>query len=218
MGARPGRTRSILSLFAWAAALLGSGACASRALPRFDPAGAAEAARVLEIWESALERADRSAASRLLYDASVSQGLARIPGTLAVSQRPGSVEATLTGPFGSPIARYEAGVLRGDRLRPLAIEPEELRALLAGVWRGEAPEVAGVRDGLALLRWEGMGRVEGVLDVEAGRLASLRIVRPQGELVARYSGRWDPWPQRIELHEGSSGSKVRLSLIGLEPL
>jgi len=180
--------------------------------------GAAEASRVLEIWEAALERADRSAASRLLYDASVSQGLARIPGTLAVSQRPGSVSATLTGPFGSPIARYEAGVLRGDRLRPLAIEPEELRALLAGVWRGEAPAVAGVRDGRALLRWEEGDRIEGVLDVTAGRLISLRIARPQGELLARYSGRWDPWPERIELEAGSSGHKMRLSLIGREPL
>ena len=179
---------------------------------------ASEAEQVLALWGAALERAGSSSSTRLLYDANVSQGLASIPGTLAVAQRPGSLEATLTGPFGSPIAKYEAGVLRGDRLRPLAIEPEELRALLAGVWRGEAPAVAGERDGRALLRWEKGDRATAVFDVEHGRLVSLRVARPQGELIVRYSGRWNPWPERIELEEASSGNKMRLSLIGREPL
>ena len=38
----------------------------------------------------------------------------------------------MTGPFGSPIARYSSGVLEAKGARPLPLEAEELLALLAG--------------------------------------------------------------------------------------
>jgi hypothetical protein len=154
--------------------------------------------------------------SRLLYDARLSQGLAHAPGILAVRQSPGSVEASLTGAFGTPIASYTDGALRGAGIKPLAISPGELRSLLAGVWERGEPQVQGFGAGEALLVWNEEERVEGVLDVTEARFHSLAISRPEGKILSTYSGDWDPWPSRIEVVDARTGAKLRLTLIGRE--
>jgi hypothetical protein len=190
-------------------------ACASRA-PAFGPSGLDESRRALDAWATALERADSLGPARLLYDAKMSEGLVKVPGTLAVEARPGYLEATLTGPFGSPIARYASGVLAAKGARPIPLEPEELRAVLAGVWRAPA-RVEGARAGESLLRFTGRDPVEAVLDVGRARLQTLKIERPEAELVATYSGRLDPWPERITIEDRRSGKMLQLILVAKEP-
>jgi hypothetical protein len=190
-------------------------ACASRA-PAFGPAGVDESRRALDAWATALERADSLGPARLLYDAKMSEGLVKVPGTLAVEALPGHLEATLTGPFGSPIARYVSGVLEAKGARPIPLEPEELRAVLAGVWRTPA-RVEGARAGESLLRFTGRDPVEAVLDVGQARLQTLKIERPEAELVATYSGRRDPWPERIRIEDRRTGKMLQLTLVAKEP-
>ncbi|HEV8609092.1 MAG TPA: hypothetical protein VGS98_03375 [Thermoanaerobaculia bacterium] len=190
-------------------------ACASRA-PAFGPAGVDESRRALDAWAIALERADSLGPARLLYDAKMSEGLVKVPGTLAVEALPGHLEATLTGPFGSPIARYVSGVLEAKGARPIPLEPEELRAVLAGVWRTPA-RVEGARAGESLLRFTGRDPVEAVLDVGQARLQTLKIERPEAELVATYSGRLDPWPERIRIEDRRTGKMLQLTLVAKEP-
>ncbi len=192
--------------------------CAARAPRAFEPAGAEEAARALAAWQEALNRADLLGPARLLYDARLVQGILHLPGTLAVTQRPGHLEATLAGPFGKTVARYQDGALQGEEIQQLAVEPEELRSLLAGVWKSATPQVAGVHGADALLKWEGSGEIAAVLDLPRSRLRTLTIARPQGEISAAYSGEFAPWPERIEIEEARSGNKLRLVLIGREPL
>jgi hypothetical protein len=189
--------------------------CASRP-PAFGPAGAEESRRALDAWDQALERADSLGPVRLLYDARMSEGVVKIPGTLAVDARPGRLEATLTGPFGSPVARYASGVLESRGSKPIPLDPEELRAVLAGVWRSPA-RIEGAREGESLLRFTGRDEVEGVLDVAGARLESLRIARPEAELVARYSGRVDPWPEKITIEDRRTGKRLQLTLVTKEP-
>ena len=43
--------------------------------------------------------------------------------------------------------------------------------------------------------------MEAVLDVGRARLETLKIERPEAELVATYSGRLDPWPERITIRD-----------------
>ena len=193
--------------------------CATRRSAAFVPAGAVEAARALEAWSRALRRADELPSAKLLYDASAASGIFRISGTLAVEEAPGRVEAVLTGPFGSPIARYEDGALRGDRVRPITVAPEELRSLLAGVWRAGTPSIAGLRGTEALLRWpKENGSAEAILDLPSARLTQLTISRREGELTARYSGAPNPWPEKIELEDTKTGHRLELSLVGKEPM
>src|SRR5207244_13025805 len=116
-------------------------------------------------WQEAVSRAASLGPSRLLYEARISQGLARTSGTLAVRIGAGEVEANLSGPFGSPLARYENGALVGEGIRAIPIGEDELRSLLAGVWTAGAPSVAGALDDQALLVWDGTPRVEAVLDL-----------------------------------------------------
>ncbi len=200
----------------WLIALvLGAAAgCASRT-PAFGPVGIDESRRALDAWATALERADSLGPTRLLYDAKMSEGLVKFPGTLAVDARPGRLEATLTGPFGSPIARYASGVLEAKGARPIPLEPEELRAVLAGVWRTPA-RVEGARAGQTLLRFTGREPVEAVLDVEQARLETLKIERPEAELVATYSGRVDPWPEKITIEDRRTGKTLELTLVAKE--
>jgi hypothetical protein len=140
-------------------------------------------------------------------------------GTLAVREGPRTVDATLAGPFGDAVARYGDGALRGNGIRPIAIEAEELRWLLAGVWKGsESPEVAGVYGPDALLRWSGADPVEGVIDVSRAEFKSLRIKRSEGAISATYSGEGSSWPQRIDLEDLKSGNTLRLVLIAAEPV
>ncbi len=206
------RAVAFLGLFA-----LVSG-CAGRARRSFVPAAERESREALSAWRQAVERADSLGPSKLLYNARLSQGLLHVSGTLAVRQGPGNLEATLTGPFGSPVARYADGALLGEGVAALAFGPDELRALLGGVWRGEAPEVAGIDAGDALLRWSGAEDVEGVFDVAEARFKSLRVAGAQGTILATYSGSLNPWPERIDVEEVRSGSKLRLKLLAREPL
>ena len=152
---------------------------------------------------------------RLLYDVKMSDGLLKFPGTLAVESLPGKVEATMTGPFGSPIARYASGVLEAKGAKPLPLEPEELLSLLSGVWR-TPPQVAGARSGETLLRFGGREPVEGVLDLDRSRLASLRIERAGADLFAVFSGTLDPWPEKISIEDRRSGRRLELALVARE--
>lgn len=189
--------------------------CSSRPAP-FKPAGAEDALLALGAWENALARADSLPAVRLLYDARLSEGLVKFPGTLAVILQPDRIEATLTGPFGSQLAHYASGVLEGRGLRPIPLDAEELRAVLAGVWR-TPPEIAGARGNQVLMRFPGRDRVEAVLDVAQARLDSLHLTRPEADLVATYDGARDPWPERITLEDRRSGRRVQLTLVAKEP-
>jgi hypothetical protein len=211
--ARISSRRELWILIAAIAAV--SSACASRA-PAFGPAGLDESRLALDAWATALERADSLGPSRLLYDAKMSEGLVKFPGTLAVEARPGHLEATLTGPFGSPIARYASGVLEAKGARPIPLEAEELRAVLSGVWRTPA-RVEGARAGQSLLRFTGRDPVEAVLDVGGARLERLKIERPEAEVVATYSGRLDPWPERVTIEDRRTGKMLQLTLVAKEP-
>jgi hypothetical protein len=200
----------VLSSLALSALLAPS--CASR----FGPPAAGQASAALERWGSALARAGGSVDANVLYDATLSQGLLKTDGTLAVRLRAGGVEGSLAGPFGSPIATYENGELTGEKIRPVVLPARQLRAVLAGVWIGAAPEVAGQKGETVLLRWSGEDAAEGVFDVARGELRSLRVDRPEGELEARFSGSRNPWPDRIEIREKRTGSTLRLRMLSRE--
>jgi hypothetical protein len=98
------------------------------------------------------------------------------------------------------------------------VAPDDLRAILAGIWRKGLPEVAGFQDDEALLVWEGPETVEGALDVAGAQLRSLTVTREDGSIAATYAGDFAPWPQRVDLRDVRSGNGLRLTLIGHEPL
>ncbi len=196
------------------AILLGT-ACASRAM-RFGPASAETSVAALRGWETAVARAGPVRDENLLYEAAMTQGPFRTEGTLAVRLRGERVEGTLAGPFGSPIATYSDGELRGEKLSPVRLPPEELRAVLAGIWIGASPEVAGENGSEVLLRWAGAFPAEGVFNLDRVELGMLRIQRADGRLEARFSGRRDPWPDRIEIEEKRTGNSLRLKLLSRE--
>ncbi len=190
--------------------------CASSGGRAFAPATADAAAAARKAWERAAARSPAQLDANLLYDASVSGKLLRTDGTLAVRLRGDRVEGTLAGPFGTPIATYANGELRGEKLRPVRLSPGQLRAVLAGTWVGADPAVAGENGAEVLLRWAGEETVEGIFDVGRGELVSLRIERPEGELEARFSGARSPWPDRIEIDEKGTGVHLRLKLLSRE--
>jgi len=193
-------------------------ACAGRRQPVFVPAAREEAERALTVWRDAAARAETRGSARLLYEARVSRGPFRMSGTLAVEESWRAVNATLSGQFGDVVARYEDGALRGNGIRPILVAPDELRCLLAGIWKGaQEPAVAGMDGRDALLRWTGRERVEGVLDLASGRFKSLKVTRPEGAIFATYSGDTSSRPQRVEIEDVKSGNSLRLSLIGVEP-
>lgn len=97
------------------------------------------------------------------------------------------------------------------------LEPEELLALLSGVWR-TSPAVTGARSGESLLRFAGEEPVEGVLDLNGSRLASLRIERAGADLLATFSGKLDPWPEKISIQDRRSGRRLELTLVAREPV
>jgi hypothetical protein len=138
-------------------------------------------------------------------------------GTLAVQESPGGVEAMLSGPFGDAIASYTDGALRGNGLRPIRIDPDELKWLLAGIWKGrEAPVVAGMDGESALLSWAGKEPVDGVLDVARGRFKSVKVTRAEGAIEATYSGENSSRPALIELEDLGSGNALHLKLVAIE--
>jgi len=194
-------------------AILLASACSSS----FRPVSAPEAARALEVWTSAVRDAALRGDANVLYEASVSQGLASTSGTLAVRLRGDRVEAQLSGPFGAALATYADGQLRGEKISTVSIPPAQLRALLAGVWSEAAPEVRGEKTGQALLVWTGENSATGVLDLAQGRLVRLSVARPEGEIEARYTGPWTPWPGGVVIDEKRLGSRLKLRLLSREP-
>lgn len=200
--------------------LVASG-CASRSVRRPFPAGPVaeeQTARVLEAWHRAVDRADTLPPSRLLYEAKIRQGLASVSGTLAMSTAP-PVRGTLAGPFGSPLATYADGMLAGEKLAPVRIEPEPLLSLLAGVWREAGAHVAGMRGDEALLEWgSGASKVEGVVRIGDARFVSLHVERQGRAFEAEYAGAAQPWPERVTLTDVASGSTMRLVLQAKEPI
>lgn len=192
-------------------------ACAGRRQPTFAPAAREDAQRALSVWSDAVARAEARGNARLLYEAHVSRGPFGMTGTLAVQESPTGIEATLSGPFGDAVARYSDGALRGNGIRPIRIDPEELRWLLAGIWKGrEAPVVAGTAGETALLRWPGKDPVDGILDVANGRFKSVKVTRAEGAIAATYFGGDASWPGLIELEDLGSGNTLRLKLVASE--
>ncbi|MDQ2979574.1 MAG: hypothetical protein M3R62_10150, partial [Acidobacteriota bacterium] len=120
--------------------------------------------------------------------------------------------------FGSTLAIYEDGALRGDRFPPVVLEPETFLSILAGVWSAPSPEVRGFEAGDALLVWQSAYPVQGVLDVPGQRFRSLLLVRDGRAFEASYSGSVDPWPARVELEDTSTANRLSLSLQAREPL
>jgi hypothetical protein len=197
--------------------------CASRpapALRRFPPADEERTARALAAWDEALRRANALPPSRLLYDAKFGKGTLVAPGTLAVVARRDALTAKATGPFGGEIGDYENGAYRGKHGETDFMDPHVLRAILAGVWRGGPPAVAGADQEDGLLRWKGESGVivEGVLDLSGARLKSLRMKGPRGELSIEFSGPFDPWPEVVRVADRSSGRTLKLRRIAVEPL
>jgi hypothetical protein len=191
--------------------------CAGRRQPVFAPAAREEVQRALSTWSDAVGRAEARGIARLLYEARVSRGPFRMSGTLAVQESAAGIDATLSGPFGDAVARYEDGALRGNGIRPIRIDPDELRWLLAGIWKGrEAPVVAGMAGEDALLRWTGKDPVDGVLDVALGRFKSVKVTRAEGAIEATYSGESSSWPALIELEDLGSGNALSLKLVAIE--
>jgi hypothetical protein len=180
------------------------------------PATSEETARTAAAWAEAAGRAQVERDANLLYDATVSQGVLSRHGTLAVKLRGESVEGTLSGPLGVPIATYADGVLRGEKLEPVRLPPQQLRAVLSGVWTGTAPEVAGRRGAEIVLRWPEPNAAEGRFDLAAGGLVRLTVRRAEGELEAGYAGARNPWPEDITIEEKRSGSRLHLKLLSRE--
>jgi len=198
------------------------GCATSAPAPRhFRPASAADSGEALKAWAAATERASRLPASRLLYDAKLStSGTPSVAGTLAVRYDGSAVvDASLTGPFGSRIAEYREGAVTGEDRKALVVDPEALRAVLAGVWSGPEPNVEGRDAGESLLSWNGSepGRIAAVLDLSSATVVSMELSRGTESLSVSYSGTRDPWPERIAMH-ASSGRALALKLVAVEKI
>jgi hypothetical protein len=209
-----------LRLLAAALPLVLAACATTRPVRRFVPASDAEAREALSAWQESLERADSLPASHLLYDARVSKGGAPpVPGTLAVTYDGRAVlTASLTGPFGSRIAEYREGRLTGEDRDALLVQPEAMRAVLAGgAWSGVAPSVEGVDAGQARLAFDaGNTRVRVVLDLATRAPVSLEVAGPDGHLLVDYAGAADPWPARIDAREETTHRRVSLKLLAVE--
>ena len=141
------------------------------------------------------------------------------PGTLAVLVRPTSLTAHATGPLGGEMGRYENGRLTGKSGETYLLDPELLRGVLAGIWRGGLPAVIGADGEEGLLRWDSKESVaQGVLDLTAARLTSLSVKGRAGELRAEFAGPCDPWPERVSLWDLKAGRSLRLKRLAAEPL
>ncbi len=139
-----------------------------------------------------------------------------MPGTLALSTAE-PVRATITGPFGSTVATYSDGALKGEKFAPVEIESGSLLSLLAGVWRAPGPEVRGIEGDDALLVWTVPSRAQGILHLPTARFTSLSVERGGKAYEASYSGPCDPWPARVNLKDVASSSTLHLTLVGREP-
>jgi hypothetical protein len=214
-------TRGRLRLLAATLPLALAVSCTTtRPVRRFAPASGAEAREALSAWQASLERADSLPASRLMYDAKMSKGGAPpVPATLAVTYDGHAVlTASLTGPFGSRIAEYREGRVSGEDRDALLVQPEAMRAVLAGgAWPGVAPSVEGIDAGQARLAFEaGNARVRVVLDLATRAPVSLEVVGPEGHLLVDSAGAADPWPARVDAREETTHRRVSLKLLAVE--
>jgi hypothetical protein len=195
-------------------------ACATRtaATRHFRPATEAQSDEALAIVASAQERAVSLPAARLLYDARIRGGKGpAVPGTLAVTYDGRDVaRASLTGPFGSRVADYDAGSVTGQDQQALVVEPGALRAVLSGAWPGSPSAVQGCEGDECLVVWTGGIGVSAVVNVRERRIQSIVLDGDRGKLVVTYEGDADPWPQRVAASEERSGRGWKLSLVGRE--
>jgi hypothetical protein len=195
--------------------------CASTVPSRtFPPAGPDDARRTIAAWTAVRERAASLPASRLLYDAKLGTGGApSVPGTLAVVyDGQAVVTASLTGPFGSRIAEYRDGTVTGEDRRALVVDPEALRAVLAGTWNDDAPVVRGYADGQGLLAMESEeARVTAVVDVSAERVVSMDLSGRAGRLAVDYPGEPRPWPEKLSIRDETKKKSLALKLLAVEP-
>ncbi|MGH9399387.1 MAG: hypothetical protein ACRD00_03400 [Thermoanaerobaculia bacterium] len=204
-----------------AAAILLSSACASstapppRALPAAD---LSRTVRALAAWQEALSRADSLPASRILYDAKFGKGPVRLPGHLAVIAARACLTAKATGPLGGELGSYEDGTFKDKAGDVFFLDPELLRGVLAGVWRGAVPSVEAADDEEALLRFGASGgaAAQARLDLRGSRLRSLRVHGEKGDVTAEFSGAFDPWPEILLLTDEQSGRSLKLRRVALE--
>jgi hypothetical protein len=197
-------------------------ACATQRPARHFAAASADQTReALAAWSVLSERAASLTASRLLYDARVSaSGTPTVPGTLAVTyDGTAVVAASLTGPFGSNIAQYRDGELTGQDRKAFVVDPQALRAVLAGAWSGAAPSVQGFDAGQSLLAFDAEGaRVLAVLDVGSRSLVSMDVAGRSGHLVVDYNGEAKPWPGRLTVRDEDTKKSLALKLVAVEPI
>lgn len=144
----------------------------------------------------------------------------KLPGNVAVVVNGDTLTAKATGPLGGELGRYENGAYRSMQSEVLFLDPVLLRGVLAGVWRGGMPAVAGADAGDGLLRWRTADGVaaEGVLDVAGARLRSLSVRGPGGELSVEFSGAFDPWPSVVVLTDRPSGRSLKLRRVASESI
>jgi hypothetical protein len=117
------------------------------------------------------------------------------------------------------MGHYENGTLTGKGGEIYLLDPELLRGVLAGMWRGGTPAVVGADGEEGLLRWESAeGVTEGVLNLPAARLTSLSVKGRAGELRAEFAGACDPWPERVSLWDLKAGRSLKLKRLAAEPL
>ncbi|HEX4439447.1 MAG TPA: hypothetical protein VH854_05200 [Thermoanaerobaculia bacterium] len=204
--------------------LLAAGCASHRAAARYAPASEAQAREALDAWSAIRRRADALPAARLLYDARLGEkGMPSVPGTLAVTYDGTNVtRASLTGPFGKPVAEYANGALVGGDGRAFPVDPRVLRSVLAAAWPGDPSSVAGCDGPACLLVFDGAIRAEAAVDPAAQRLLSLRVTGDAGSLEVVYGeGAPAPWPPRIaiedEVHSRSLGLRLVASETGPSP-
>jgi len=173
----------------------------------------------LDAWSAIRRRADALPPTRLLYDARLGdKGVPSVPGTLAVVYDGTDVtRASLTGPFGKPVAEYANGTLTGGDGRPFPVDPRVLRSVLAGAWPGDPSSVAGCDASACLLVFEGAIRAEAAVDPAAARLRSLRVSGDAGTLDVVYGeGAPAPWPPRIAVEDEVRSRSLTLKLVAAE--
>ena len=197
-------------------------ACATTRTPAparaFAPASEEQKTEALAALDTAQKRASSMPASRILYDARISPGKGpAVPGTLAVTYDGRDVaRASLSGPFGSRVAQYDAGAVTGEDRQALVVEPGALRAVLAGAWPGEPSRVEGCDGDDCLLVWSARVEVSAVLDRREQRVRSMTLAGERGKLFVTYTGEADPWPRRVAATEEKSGRGLKLELVGKE--
>ena len=209
------RAASLLPL----APLLLLPACATRTAARtFSPASEEQKSEALAALVAVQQKAASLPASRLLYDAHMSPGKGpAVPGTLAVTYDGRDIaRASLTGPFGSRVAQYDAGAVTGEDRQALVVEPGALRAVLAGSWPGEPSLVEGCDGDDCLLVWSARVQVSAVVDRRVQRVRSIILEGDRGRLEVRYEGEADPWPERLAAREERSGRSLKLKLVAKE--